>query len=445
MNYRQTLDYLFEQLPMFQRIGSAAYKSNLDNTIAICKLLGNPENKFRSIHVAGTNGKGSTSHLLASVLQCAGYKVGLYTSPHLKDFRERIKINGEMIPQQDVVDFVETYKADFEKIQPSFFEMTVGLAFDYFVAQQIDIAVIEVGLGGRLDSTNVIKPELSIITNISFDHTALLGDTLEKIATEKAGVIKPQTPVIISESQSEIQHIFIEKAKQNKAPLIFADEIYKAANVHHINNETLLLSMDIEKQTELSPSSFSEGPKRARTAYPGLQTGLLGLYQQKNIPAVLCALELLNEKGFTISGKNIRDGIKNVVEQTGLLGRWQVLSHEPLVIADTGHNESGIKEILKQISRTPHQSLHFVLAMVNDKDISTILSLLPKKARYYFCQAQIPRALKAEDLASQAKTAGLYGEICGSVANALLSAKKNAQTADLVFVGGSTFTVAEVV
>ena len=445
MNYRQTLDYLFEQLPMFQRIGSAAYKNNLDNTIAICKLLDNPENKFRSIHVAGTNGKGSTSHLLASVLQSAGYKVGLYTSPHLKDFRERIKINGKMIPQQKIIDFVAAYKTDFEKIQPSFFEMTVGLAFDYFVAQQIDIAVIEVGLGGRLDSTNVIKPELSIITNISFDHTALLGDTLEKIATEKAGIIKPGTPVIVGESQPESKPVFIEKAKQNKAPLIFADEIYKAVNVHHINNETLVLSMDIEKQTESDPSSFSEGSKRDGTVYPGLQTGLLGLYQQKNIPAVLCALELLNEKGFTISEKNIRDGIKNVVEQTGLLGRWQVLSRNPLIIADTGHNESGIKEVLKQISRTPHQALHFVLAMVNDKDISTILSQLPKNARYYFCQAQIARALKAEELASQAKIAGLNGEICGSVANALWAAKKNAQTADLVFVGGSTFTVAEVV
>lgn len=443
MNYQQTLDYLYTQLPMFQRIGAAAYKNNLDNTIAICKLLGNPENKFKSIHVAGTNGKGSTSHLLASILQSAGYKVGLYTSPHLKDFRERIKINGEMITQQNVVDFVETHKADFEKIQPSFFEMTVGLAFDYFVSQQIDIAIIEVGLGGRLDSTNVIRPEVSIITNISFDHTALLGNTLEKIAAEKAGIIKPETPVIIGETQVEIKNIFIEKAKQNNAPLFFADEIYKAVNVRHINNERLLLSMDIEKQ--LGAPAFSEEGDRNTTTFINLETELLGLYQQKNIPAVLCAVEVLNKRGFEIAETTIRDGIKNVTKQTGLLGRWQILSQQPLVIADTGHNEAGIKEVLNQIDKTPHDQLHFVLGMVNDKDISTILSLLPKNAKYYFCQANIPRALEVNDLAKQAKMAGLTGEICGSVSNALIFAKKNAQITDLVFVGGSTFTVAEVV
>lgn len=442
MDYQQTLDYLYTQLPMFQRIGAAAYKNNLDNTIAICKLLGNPQNKFRSIHVAGTNGKGSTSHLLASILQSAGYKVGLYTSPHLKDFRERIKINGEMIPEQDVVDFVETYKTDFEKIQPSFFEMTVGLAFNYFVSQQIDIAIIEVGLGGRLDSTNVILPEVSIITNISFDHTALLGNTLEKIAAEKAGIIKPKTPVIIGETQIETKNVFIEKAKQNNAPLFFAAEIYKAVNVQHINNERLLLSMDIEKQSDAP--TFSAGQK-GETVYLNLESELLGLYQQKNIPAVLCAIEVINKRGFDISETAIRDGIKNVTQQTGLLGRWQILSQEPLVIADTGHNEAGIKEVISQIDKTPHDQLHFVLGMVNDKDISTILSLLPKNAKYYFCQANIPRALKVNDLAKQAKMAGLTGEICGSVSNALFFAKKNAQIADLVFVGGSTFTVAEVV
>jgi dihydrofolate synthase/folylpolyglutamate synthase len=443
MDYQQTLDYLYTQLPMFQRIGAAAYKNNLDNTIAICKLLGNPENKFKSIHVAGTNGKGSTSHLLASILQSAGYKVGLYTSPHLKDFRERIKINGEMIPQQDVVDFVETYKTDFEKIQPSFFEMTVGLAFNYFVSQQIDIAIIEVGLGGRLDSTNVIRPEVSIITNISFDHTALLGNTLEKIAAEKSGIIKPKTPVIIGETQVEIENIFIEKSKQNNAPLFFADKIYKGVNVQHINNDRLLLSMDIEKQ--YGAPTFSERGDRNTTTYINLETELLGLYQQKNIPAVLCAVEVLNKKGFEITETAIRDGIKNVTKQTGLLGRWQILSQQPLVIADTGHNEAGIKEVLNQIDKTPHEKLHFVLGMVNDKDISTILALLPKNAKYYFCQANIPRALKVNDLAKQAKMAGLNGEICGSVSNALIFAKKNAQIADLVFVGGSTFTVAEVV
>ncbi len=463
MNYQQTLDYLYTQLPMFQRIGSAAYKNNLDNTIAILRLIGNPENKFKSIHVAGTNGKGSTSHFLASILQSAGYKTGLYTSPHLKDFRERIKINGEMIPQQCVVDFVAAYKNNFEIIQPSFFEMTVGLAFDYFASQEVDIAVIEVGLGGRLDSTNVIIPELSIITNISFDHTALLGNTLEKIASEKAGIIKPKTPVIIGETQTEIKNVFIEKAKQNNAPLIFADENYKAVNVHHINKDRLLLSMDIEKQTSPSPPAFSEGGKgdvkpdlvipashseggkEDAASYLNIETELLGLYQQKNIPAVICVCKILNNKGFTISETHLRAGIKNVVKQTGLLGRWQVLSQQPLVIADTGHNEAGIKEVLIQIRITPHHHLHFVLGVVNDKDIAVILSLLPKDASYYFCQASIPRALNASDLADQAKAAGLTGEVCGSVQNAVLAAKKNAQAGDLIFVGGSTFTAAEAI
>lgn len=419
---------------MFQRVGSAAYKNNLDNTLAICKLLGNPEKKFKSIHIAGTNGKGSTSHMLASILQDAGYKTGLYTSPHLKDFRERIKINGEMIPQKSVVDFVEKYKNDFECIQPSFFEMTVGLAFNYFVNQQVDIAVIEVGLGGRLDSTNVITPELSVITNISFDHTALLGDTLEKIATEKAGIIKPEVPVIIGETQTETKNIFIEKAKQNNSPLIFADQHYRAVNAHHTSNDNVLLEMDIEK---------SEAGETI--IYKNLQSGLLGLYQQKNIPTVICAAESLIKKGYKIADLNIREGIKNVIKQTHLMGRWQILSQKPLIIADTGHNEAGIKEMLNQINQTPHKQLHFVLGMVNDKDISTILSLLPKNAKYYFCQASIPRALNVKELAYKALDAGLNGELCGTVKNALAAAKKNAQTNDLVIIGGSTFTVAEVV
>ncbi|MFY9309411.1 MAG: folylpolyglutamate synthase/dihydrofolate synthase family protein [Bacteroidia bacterium] len=431
MNYQQTLDYMYSQLPMFQRIGSAAYKDNLDNTIAICKLLGNPENKFKSIHIAGTNGKGSTSHMLASVLQSAGYKTGLYTSPHLKDFRERIKINGKMIPQQYVVDFVEKYKDSFEQIQPSFFEMTVGLAFDYFVKENVDIAVIEVGLGGKLDSTNVITPELSLITNISFDHTALLGNTLEKIAGEKAGIIKPGIPVIIGETQTESKTVFALRAKECDAPIVFADQEYKSAHVHHINDGTLILEMDIETTSGLT--------------YKNIQSELPGFYQQKNIPAVIAASELLTKKGYTINEKALRDGIRNVIKYTGLLGRWQVLSKEPLVIADTGHNEAGIKEVLNQINKTPHQQLHFVLGVVNDKDITTILSLLPKNARYYFCKSSIPRALSAEELASQAAAAGLKGEICGTVENALAKAKKNAQITDLVFVGGSTFTVAEVV
>jgi dihydrofolate synthase / folylpolyglutamate synthase len=429
MNYQQTLDYLYTQLPMFQRIGSAAYKANLNNTIALCNLLDNPEKKFKSIHIAGTNGKGSTSHFIASVLQSAGLKVGLYTSPHLKDFRERIKINGEMIPEQNVVDFVEKHKAAFEKIQPSFFEMTVGLAFDYFASQNVDIAVIEVGLGGRLDSTNVIAPICSVITNISFDHSAILGNTLQKIATEKSGIIKPKTPVIIGETQDETKTIFIEKAKQNNAPIAFADEKWAISNVQHIQKEKPYLAMDVTAQSQ----TFQ------------LQSELLGLYQQKNIPAVLSVIELLNQNGFSISEKNTEDGIKNVVLQTGLLGRWQILVSDPLTIADTAHNEAGIKQLLLQIKQTPHKRLHFVLGMVNDKDITTILELLPKDASYYFCKANIPRALNAEELALQAEKAGLKGKIFLSVPEALKFAKSTAKSGDLVLVGGSTFTVAEVV
>ena len=429
MNYQQTLDYLYTQLPMFQRIGSAAYKDNLDNTIAICDLLGNPENKFKSIHVAGTNGKGSTSHMIASVLQSAGLKVGLYTSPHLKDFRERIKINGELIPQQYVVGFVEKYKTDFERIKPSFFEMTVGLAFDYFANEKVDIAVIEVGLGGRLDSTNVITPLVSVITNISFDHTALLGNTLEKISGEKAGIIKSGVPVVIGESQAESKQVFINKAKEKKASIIFADENYKAKNSSHKNTGKLFLIMDIEKEGKL--------------IYENLESELLGFYQQKNVPTVLSVAEILNKTGFHLSEKMIREGIKNVVSQTGLLGRWQILSEQPLVIADTGHNEAGIKEVVHQIKNTPHKQLHFVLGMVNDKDISTVLSLLPKDAAYYFCKANIPRALNENELAQQAKVFGLSGKIYGDVVSAFSAAKGFAQKEDMIFIGGSTFTVAD--
>jgi len=407
MNYKQTLDYLFEALPMYQRIGAAAYKADLNNTISICKLLGNPENKFRSIHVAGTNGKGSTSHMLASVLQSSGLKVGLYTSPHLKDFRERIKINGEMIPESVVVDFVEKYKKDFEEIKPSFFEMTVGLAFDHFANEKVDIAVVEVGLGGRLDSTNVIIPEISVITNISFDHTALLGNTLEKIAIEKAGIIKENIPVIIGESQTETQFVFKNAAKEKNAAILFADK----ASFDFINYEL----------------------------------DLLGLYQGKNIKTVLAVIDILKEKGFQIPESAISEGLKNVVKQTGLLGRWQILSLQPLCIADTGHNEAGIKEVLQQLATTPHQHLHFVLGMVNDKDISSILKLLPHYAQYYFCKANIPRAMEAEELKLQSALVGLMGETFSSVNEAFNSAKQNADPDDLVFIGGSTFVVAEVV
>ena len=432
MNYKETLDYLYKQLPMFHRVGSAAYKANLDNTIAICKLLDNPENKFRSTHIAGTNGKGSTSHMLASVLQSAGYKTGLYTSPHLKDFRERIKINGKMISREYIVDFVEKYKTDFERIQPSFFEWTVGLAFNYFAREKVDIAVIEVGLGGRLDSTNVITPELCVITNISYDHMALLGDTLPKIAAEKAGIIKPGIPVVIGAAQASTKKVFIDKAKKERAEIHFASQEYKAKNTR-------------TTFAHASPLLITDIAKGRKIVYKDLECGLTGHYQRKNIPAVIKAVELLNEKKFNIEEKALRKGIQKVVKQTGLRGRWQILSQKPLTIADTGHNEAGIKEVLSQIESVPHKKLHFVIGVVNDKDVRTILKMLPKDALYYFCKASIPRALPQEELKELAAKAKLQGQTYPTVKKALKAAQANAKKNDLVFVGGSTFVVAEVV
>jgi len=406
MTYSETLSYLYSNLPMYQRIGAQAYKTDLNNTIAICQLIGNPENKFKSVHIAGTNGKGSVSHMLASVLHCAGYKVGLYTSPHLKDFRERVKINGKTIPKNLVAEFVEKHKTDFENIKPSFFEWTVGLALDYFAKEKVDIAIIETGLGGRLDSTNVVTPLLSIITNISYDHQNLLGDTLGKIADEKAGIIKKNGIVIISERQKEVQKVFEKKAKAEKALLLFAEDHIKTTK--------------------------------------GFECGLKGVYQDKNIRAVALASALLNEH-FKISGSAIRKGLKDVIKLTGLRGRWDILSKKPLIIADIAHNEAGIKEVFKQVKQTPHKKLHIVFGTVNDKDIRKILSLLPKKANYYFCKADIPRALDENILSEEAKKFGLRGETYSSVKQALNSAKKNASAKDFIFITGSAFVVAEVI
>lgn len=405
MNYQQTLDYLFSQLPMFQRVGASAYKADLNNTIELCKLLHHPEKNFKSIHIAGTNGKGSTSHMLASILQEAGYKVGLYTSPHLKDFRERIKINGVMISEQEVVDFVIKHQSEFEQINLSFFEWTVGLAFDYFSKKQVDIAVIETGLGGRLDSTNVITPLVSVITNIGKDHTQFLGETLAKIASEKAGIIKENIPIIIGETQQETQQVFIDKALEKSAKIFFADKIIT-------------------------------------TNY---ESDLKGIYQEKNKKTVLAAIQQLMINGFSIAEENIKNGLLNVVKNTGLLGRWQILSENPLTICDTGHNEAGIKEVLKQISLTKHNHLHFVFGAVNDKEIDSILSMLPKNATYYFCQAKIPRALDVNVLYTKAKEFELKGNPYDSVENAIKQAKANASANDFVFVGGSTFVVAEAI
>jgi dihydrofolate synthase/folylpolyglutamate synthase len=436
MNYQQTLDYLFSQLPMFQRIGSAAYKADLNNTLAICKLLDNPEKQFKAIHVAGTNGKGSTSHMLASILQAAGYKVGLYTSPHLKDFRERIRVNGKMIYKKSVVDFVEQYKKDFEIIKPSFFEMTVGLAFDHFAKEKVDVAIIEVGLGGRLDSTNVISPLLSVITNISYDHTNLLGDTLEKIAEEKAGIIKPNTIAVIGETQPEVASVFIKHGKEKRSGVFFSDMFFDLKNEKQSFKENeMVLSADV----------VFKGMGNNENIFR-IECDLPGLYQLKNIRTVLCAIFFLKTVvGFRITDKAILKGLSSVRERTGLKGRWQLLSQKPLVIADTGHNEAGIKEVLDQIKLIPHRQLHFVIGMVNDKDISKILGMLPNDAIYYFCKANIPRALSASELADLGNKFGLNGNAYACVQDAYIAAKQNAAMNDLVFIGGSTFTVAEVI
>lgn len=427
MNYNETLEYLYSKLPMFTRIGKSAIKKDLHNTLALCNNLNNPQHKFKSVHIAGTNGKGSTSHMLASILQSAGYKTGLYTSPHLKDFRERIRINGIKVPQEFVVDFVKRQQVSFQTIQPSFFEATVAMAFDYFAQQQVDIAVIEVGLGGRLDSTNIITPEVSVITNISLDHTQILGDTLPEIAFEKAGIIKTNVPVVIGETQPETKPVFLNKAGQNNAPIVFATEEITTEEI----NRQELLSLCVKH--------------RSSKWFDRLALDLTGTYQQKNAATVLTTVLQLRKSGFKISDKAIESGLKSVKESTGLQGRWQTLGTLPLIICDTGHNKAGITEVVKNIGRTPYQNLHMVIGMVADKDITGVLTLLPKQATYYFCSPQLERALPAQNLAQQAIAFGLKGNCYGSVADALENAKRKALANDLIFVGGSTFVVAEVI
>lgn len=419
--YAQTLSYLYDALPMYQRTGPAAYKADLSNTIALCEALGNPERKFKSIHIAGTNGKGSSSHMLAAILQSAGYKTGLYTSPHLKEFTERIRINGREVEKSFVVDFVDRIKPVMERIAPSFFEMTVGMAFDYFVRQQVDVAVIEVGLGGRLDSTNVITPDLSLITNISWDHMALLGDTLPRIAFEKAGIIKKGVPVIISERQEEVEHVFTQRAAQLNSDIVFAKDIVQ---LHPGDG-----GYDVYQQGSLW--------------LEGLVPGLKGNYQQRNLPGVLTSALVLRELGYEIPDAAVMRGIAEVTTLTGLKGRWQILQERPLTICDTGHNESGIREVMGQLASLPHRKLHVVFGMVNDKERSKILNLLPDDAVYYFCQASLPRALDAKVLADEASRFGLRGEVIPDVNKALAKATSAAGRDDIIFVGGSTFVVAE--
>ena len=428
MNYQETLDWMFKQLPMYQRIGAAAYKADLNNTIALLDMLGNPHNNFKSVHVAGTNGKGSTSHLLASIFQEAGYKTGLYTSPHLRDFRERIRINGEMIPQDNVVSFINQHKETFEKMELSFFEMTVGMAFDYFSNEKVDIAIVEVGMGGRLDSTNLITPELSVITNIGLDHVQFLGDTLEKIAGEKAGIIKESIPVVIGETQNETHKVFEDKAAACHSPIFFADQIFDCDKIH-IESQTIQ-KYDIWKNNELYLEAC--------------EIPLMGNYQKKNLTTVMCAIDQLREK-FQLTDDDIRDGIANVIRNTHLMGRWQILNNDPLTIADTGHNVDGIREVVAQLAEMTYNKLRFVIGMVNDKDIDHVLQLLPHSCEYYFCKADIPRGLDAAKLAEKAFEYGLRGKVYDSVREAYLSAVNDASFDDIVFVGGSNFIVAEVV
>ncbi len=428
MNYQETINYLFSQLPMFQRTGKAAYKANLDTTLALDAYFEHPHKKFKCIHVAGTNGKGSVSHTLASVLQSAGYKVGLYTSPHLRDFRERVKINGEMISEEAVVDFVALHKVKFEELAPSFFEMTVALAFDYFAKEEVDVAVIEVGLGGRLDSTNIIDPILSIITNISFDHTSLLGNSIPIIAGEKAGIIKPNVPIVIGEKHAETEPVFIEKSKVQAAPIVFAEDAFELVNTELKANKRHITFKRVDTNKKII-----------------LESDLLGVYQIKNIKTALLAIDQLNKIGFNLSEEIVRDGISKIVAQTSLLGRWQLLSETPRVICDTGHNVAGVSEILKQLNSLQFDNLHMVIGMVDDKDIDEVLSMLPKTAKYYFTRASIPRALDQEILKEKASNFQLEGNTYKNVEEALLAAKNESVDEDLVFVGGSTFVVAEVV
>ena len=421
MTYQETIRYLYDNLPMFQRVGVSAYKKDLTNTLKLCEALGNPQNKFKSIHVAGTNGKGSTSHMLASVLQSAGYRTGLYTSPHLKEFTERIKINGQEVEQDFVVDFVNRVKPLIETIKPSFFEITVAMAFDYFARQNVDVAVIEVGLGGRLDSTNVITPVLSVITNIGWDHMDILGDSLPMIAFEKAGIIKPDIPVVVSERQPEVEDVFISRARGCGSEIFFASD-----------------SFDVEPEGSLLRIFWN-----GKLVYDHVNIPLKGYYQQKNLPGVLKAVDVLRMNTFNISDHQLLSGLENVTTQTNFKGRWQKLRDQPLVICDTGHNVDGMREIVSQIAQTKFNRLHMVIGMVKDKDISNVLSLLPKDATYYFCEAKLPRALDANILAEKAAEFGLKGAVIKDVNDAKNKAIASANDGDMVFIGGSTFVVAE--
>ncbi|MFZ4862023.1 bifunctional folylpolyglutamate synthase/dihydrofolate synthase [Sphingobacterium sp. Mn56C] len=423
--YAEAIDYLYSRLPMFTRDGASAYKKDLDRTIALCEALGNPQHKFKTIHVAGTNGKGSSSHMLAAILAQAGYKTGLYTSPHLVDFRERVRINGEQVSEDFVVDFVQANAAGIEAVQPSFFEATVALAFDYFAKEEVDIAVIEVGLGGRLDSTNIISPAVCLITNIGMDHMNLLGDTLAEIAAEKAGIIKPLTPVVISETQESIAAVFRDKADRVQAPLFFADQIYTAERVA-VNSQWQQVNVQHQE---------------VETVY---DLDLLGSYQVKNLRGVLAVIEQLQVQGFKLTPTDIAAALSKVQLLTGLQGRWQTLCTDPLIICDTGHNEDGIKQVVQNLEGMSYVTLHIVIGAMRDKDLAHMLPYLPKNAVYYFSNPDMPRAMPAEELSDIAAGYQLKGKSYGPVLSALAAAKEQFKKGDLIFVGGSNFVVAEV-
>jgi dihydrofolate synthase / folylpolyglutamate synthase len=432
MTYEQTINYLYSLLPVFHRDGEVAFKGDLTNTIRLCEYLGNPHKKFKSIHVAGTNGKGSTSHYLASILQSAGYKTALYTSPHLKDYTERFRINGISIQKANIVSFVEKHKEYIEKLRPSFFELSVAIAFDYFANEKVDIAVIEVGLGGRLDSTNIINPILSIITNIGFDHTNILGNTLEKIAFEKAGIIKFKTPVVISEYNTITFKVFKEKAKEEEAPIYFANDFFK---IKEKENQSLKLKFDVFKKDEISKNFILK--------HENLKSQLIGIYQLKNLVGVFKSIDVLNIIGFDISENAIFKGISEVISLTGLKGRWQILNDSPLTICDTGHNEHGLKVVLSQIEKIKVTKKYFILGFVKDKNISEILELFPKDGIYYFCQSNNPRSMPSENLIEIAKLHNISGYSILNVNDALEKVNKIAQNDDFIYIGGSTYLVAE--
>ncbi len=429
MTYQETLDFLYSQLPAYHRIGKAAYKNNLDNTYALDEYFGHPHTKYRTIHIAGTNGKGSVSHMIASVLQEAGYRTGLYTSPHLKDFRERIKVNSEMIPEREVTAFIKKHHGIIKSVNPSFFEITVAMAFDYFAGINADVAVIETGLGGRLDSTNIIKPLISVITNIGHDHMDLLGNTLGKVASEKAGIIKKNVPVIIGETQHGLKDIFISQADKTESAIYFADENFTCRLDKNINAEG-------ERQFEIDDLNDNR-----------IISGIIPLggdYQVRNLQTLFQVIKIL-KRTFHLSKDDLLKGIKNVVINTGLKGRWQILNQKPFTVCDTGHNKEGLEYVLKQIRKIPKTGLHIVIGFVSDKDISSILPLFPTDAKYYFTRASVPRALDEKLLKSQASVFGLAGNSYPDVNKALDAAKSRASGTDMIFIGGSTFIVAEVI